>query len=426
MDTPGTSPMYAPSEGSDSTDPMIQSEEFKGVALTINPRRRHKLSSLHSRYHRRRRSAIPTHLQSHSPSPLSTPSPCSPTPLPPPLSNGVHIIPSNTLETSLSVPEEICKPLDPIVYQNPLEATTTESKSLNHAEISVCPIYSATPNSDSLSSTSPPFTFPQPNSGSASIPSCGNRPPSPVFPAPLSSSENTQPVCSDPVSNMASNAVFQPHSEPPNNHPHPSPTDMVWMPIPNDFTFVHTPESFQYSSFYGMPPYDHLQSSPAFFDPTTGLQMVTCCSAATAPTEFHPNPQSVPFNTCHHHHQTPTNQPVMMYPQMVPSGSHPVFVSPANAYIPTPCGTGVVPPHYMMMVNNSHPGFHPIPQSHQQTGFPEHPTQAMMQPIPMGPGVVGATQPQPQTFSMGAGGIMEAAPIPTAPEWISSPYPLRS
>ncbi|KAM3178639.1 hypothetical protein ACTXT7_002127, partial [Hymenolepis weldensis] len=361
-DTPGTSPMYAPSEGSDSTDPMNLGEEGK---LTPATRKKHKMSS------RRRRSAIPAHFQKHSCSPL-------------PQIQTAQVI--TTLETSMV--EEICEPLLPIPYQTPLESvTTTEPKPLYHPDVSVCPVYSATPNSDSVSSTSPPFTFPQPN-GTGSVPPPSNRPPSPVFPAPLSAENGV--ACGHPtvsVPSMTTTTMFQ-----------PSP-DIVWMPIPGEFTFVQHPEPFQ-RPLYSMPSYE-FQPPQTFYDPTTSLQMVPC----PATPDFQP-PQSMPFNQ-HPSHQQP--QPVMMYPQMLPPQQ--MFVPPPSTYIPTPCPGPS--PQYMMMMNHSQ--FHQIP-TQQPVPTPTEMPQSNMQPIPLP-----STIPQQQPFV--SNGVIE--PPPAATDWMSSPYPLR-
>ncbi|VDL20535.1 unnamed protein product [Hymenolepis diminuta] len=364
-DTPGTSPMYAPSEGSDSTDPMNLGEEGKSTPAT---RKKHKMSP------RGRRSGIPAHFQKHSFSPLPQIQPVQLT---------------TTLETSMV--EEICEPLLPIPYQTPLESvTTTEPKPLYHPDVSVCPVYSATPNSDSVSSTSPPFTFPQPN-GTGSVPPPSNRPPSPVFPAPLSAENGVacgQPTVSVP-STMTTTTMYQ-----------PSP-DIVWMPIPGEFTFVQHPEPFQHP-FYTMPP-SEFQPPQTFYDPTTNFQMVPCCSATP---DFQP-PQSMSFNQ-HPSHQQP--QPVMMYPQMLPPQQ--MFVPPPSTYIPTPCPGPSS--QYMMMMNHSQ--FHQIPT---QQPFPttEMP-QSTMQPIPPP-----STIPQQQPFV--SNGVVEPPP-PAATDWMSSSYPLRS
>ncbi|KAM7534807.1 hypothetical protein Aperf_G00000113311 [Anoplocephala perfoliata] len=338
-DTPGTSPMYAPSEGSDSTDPMKQ-----GEAEVI--RKKQKISS------KQRRSAVSPHLQR----------PRSPLPR-------LHMA-QLTFETPIE--EETCEFLPRIPFQT-LEFSSTSPKplSLNHPHVSICSIFSATPNSDSLSSTSPPFVF-QP-SGNGIVPSIlQNRAPSPVFPAPLPTEEC---VCGQPTTSAAS--IYQ-----------PSP-NVVWMPIADEFAFVPPPEPFrQPLSVEYMPSYE-IQPPQMFFDPTVGAQIVPYCP------EFHHHhpphqqqqqPQTVPFN----------QQSVMMYPPiqpLPPQAAQQVFAPPiAGSYMPSPAPI----PQWMMM--ESQPQFQVPPQ---QVPQPQSSIQTVPQQFP---------------------GVMETS----VAEWMSPPHPLRS
>nr|CDS33259.1 histone acetyltransferase myst4 [Hymenolepis microstoma] len=356
-DTPQTSPMYTPSEGSDSTDPMNQGEEGK---MALGVRRKHKAFSRHHG------SEIIAHLQEHSRSPL-------------PQLQTIQL--AITRETSMV--EEICDPLPIIPLQISLEPINiTKPKLLHHPDVSVCPVYSATPNSDSVSSTSPPFVFPQPN-GTGSIPPPSNRPPSPIFPAPLSTESNV--ACDRHTTSVPSTMTTTPTMY--------QPQDIVWMPVPGEFTFFRHPESFQHP-FYTLPPYE-LQPPQTLFDPTPGLHVVPCCPA----TPDFQNPQSVPFNQ-HPLHQQP--QPVMMYPQM--------FVPPPNAYMPTPCPCPT--PQYMMM---DHSQFHQIPTQSVPTSTQA--AQSIMQSIPL-PSTISPQQPFVSSE------VIE--PPPAATDWMSQSYPLRS
>ncbi|VDN97153.1 unnamed protein product [Rodentolepis nana] len=356
-DTPRTSPMYAPSEDSDSTDPMNQGDEGK---MALGARRRHTTFSRHRGF------KIPAHLQNQPRSPL-------------PQFQSIQF--ATTRETSIV--EEICTPLPTDPLQISLEPIiTTKPKLLHHPDVSVCLVYSATPNSDSVSSTSPPFAFPQQN-GTGSVPPPSNRPPSPLFPPPLSAERSV--ACDQPITPVQSTLTTRPTMY--------QPPDIVWMPVPGDFTFFQHPEPFQHP-FYALPPYE-LQPPQTLFNPTPGIQVVPCC---TATPDFQ-NPQSVPLNQ-HPLHQQP--QPVMMYPQM--------FAPPPNTYIPAPCPGPA--PQYMMM---DHAQFHQIPT--QSVPTPTQAAQSIMQPIPLPSGI---SQQQPFVSNE----VIE--PPSAAADWMSPSYSLRS
>lgn len=321
--------MYAPSEGSDSTDPMKQ-----GEAEII--RKKQKVSS------KQRRSAISAHLQ-RSRSPLSR----------------LQTVQLNS-ETCI---EETCEFLPQILFHS-LELTSASPKPLNRPRVFMCSVYSATPNSDSVSSTSPPFVF-QPSRNGVTPSISHNRAPSPVFPAPLPTEEC---VCSQPTTSATT--VYQ-----------PSPS-VVWMPITDEFTFVPPPEPFQQPlSVEYMPSYE-IQPPQMFFDPTAGAQMVPYCP------EFHhqqQQPQTVPFN----------QQSVMMYSPIQPLPPQAVqqeFSPLAGGYMPSPAPV----PQWMMM--ESQPQF-------------QIPSQQVPQPQP-------SIQPVLQQFP----GVMETS----VADWMSPPYPLRS